>query len=130
MHSNFFDKDYLYAVVGNIHDRQKYGYIVLNDLLDKGYKAIGIDEKYNNDNGGLEVYYNLSELKVKPDVVVLVVRPESGIDILKQAVQFGINKVWCQPGAFDETIKKAAADYKINLVADGSCLMVLMRQVK
>lgn len=130
MHFDLINKNYLYVVVGNIHDRQKYGYIILNDLLSQGYKAVGVDEKYNNDHVGLEVYNNLSELKIRPDVLVLVIKPAAGAELLKQADKLGIDKVWCQPGAFDETIKKTAAEYKINLVADGSCLMVLTRQIK
>ncbi|MFZ5391524.1 MAG: CoA-binding protein [Patescibacteria group bacterium] len=130
MYSDFINKNYLYVVVGNIHDRQKYGYIILNDLLSQGYKAVGVDEKYNNDHVGLEVYNNLSELKIRPDVLVLVIKPAAGAELLKQADKLGIDKVWCQPGAFDETIKTTAAEYKINLVADGSCLMVLLKQFK
>ncbi|MBU1039105.1 CoA-binding protein [Patescibacteria group bacterium] len=130
MYSAFLNKNYLYVVAGNIHDKQKYGYIILNDLLTQGYKAVGLDINYKNEQEGMVVYKDLSELKIKPDVLVLVIKPEIGNSLLRQAVDLKIDKIWCQVGAFDEAIKRTAADYNINLVADGSCLMVLARQVK
>jgi len=126
----FINKNYLYAVVGNMTDTNKYGYIVLRDLLAGGYRAVGVDPKYKGIHPGLEVYGNLTELGVKPDVLVLVVRPTVGREVLKQAVSFGVTKVWCQPGAASEELKTDAEQKGVDLVADGSCIMVVRRVVK
>ncbi len=122
MEENFFNKKFVYAVVGASNNREKYGFKVFKDLKDSGFKVIPINphEKYIL---GVKVYKSLSSIKERVDVVVTVVPPKITEEIVKECFKLGINKVWMQPGSED----KEAIDFcrKHNIIAIyNTCIMV------
>lgn len=127
MIKDFFDKNYLYTVIGATIDETKYGYKVLNNLVEAGYKVVGVNPKYKNiDN--IVCYSSLELISPKPDVVVFVVPSAVGLQILDQVKQLGINKVWFQPGAESDEIKEKIKELGLNGLADGSCIMICRTQ--
>ena len=95
---NIINEKFTYAVVGASNDEEKYGFKVLKDLSDAQYKVIPInpkeDEIYN-----LKAYASLSAVVDKIDVLVCVVPPKITYDIVKEAYNLGIDKIWMQPGS-------------------------------
>lgn len=126
--NEFVNKAYSYALVGATTNKDKYGYRVIKDLSDAGFKIVGVNPKYQ-DIDGIKIYPSLKDTQPKPDVVIFVVPPEVGLKVLDEAAELGINKVWFQPGAESEEIKQKLNQLKLEVVADGSCIMVARRSL-
>lgn len=123
-HHSFINPTFTYAIVGATENHEKYGWIVFDNLKRKGFHVVPVNPKYKLIDG-VVCYPNLSAISSKPDVVVLVIPPERGVEVVEEVVKLGIKKIWCQPGAESEGLKQLAEQYGIEIVADGSCLMVV-----
>jgi uncharacterized protein len=117
----FINKDFIYAVVGATQNQEKYGYKVLDDLKNKGYKVVPINPKYK-EVAGLICYPALISLEERPDVVVLVVGEENALKIVQNCIDSALNKLWFQPGSeYDEAVSLAKSA-GLNIVI-GNCIM-------
>lgn len=88
----------LWAVVGASQDRLKFGYRVFRSLSDAGYVVYPVNPT-GDELDGVPVYRRLADLPQKPEVVDLVVPPAVTDQIVKEAHQLGLDRVWMQPGA-------------------------------
>ena len=120
--SNIINKDFTYAVVGASNNKEKYGYKVLNDLRQGGYKVFPINPK-GGEVLGLKVFKNILEIGEKIDVVVFVVPPEVTLSVLEKIKERGVSKVWMQPGS---SSKEAVAFCKKNNIEyiSEACIMI------
>jgi len=121
------DKNFTYAIIGASTDTSKYGFKVLKDFLEGGYKVIPINPK-GGEILGLKVAKNLSEVVENIDVVIMVVPPEIGLQVLKKVKEKGINKVWLQPGSESEEEIKYCKDNSIQYVAN-ACIMIKRKEL-
>ncbi len=110
------------AVVGATDNKEKYGYKVYVNLKAKGYKVYGVNPRRPKIEGDI-TYASLKELPEMPDLVVTVVPPKVTEEIVKQAKELGIKKIWMQPGSESE---KAIGFCKRNniKVIYNSCIML------
>lgn len=114
-------KDKLIALVGVSANKSKMGYKMFEDLLQNGFNVKGVNPK----NGvilGQRIYRNLSELEDKPDIVVVVVKPEITEKIIDDVNNAGIKKIWMQPGSESENAIKKALNYGMEVIY-GKCFM-------
>lgn len=103
----FINKDFIYAVVGATQNQDKFGYKVLVDLKDKGYKVIPVNPKYE-EVAGLTCYPALISLEDRPDVVILIVGEENAKKIVQNCIDSSLTKLWFQPGSeYDEAVALA-----------------------
>lgn len=116
------DNNKTYAVVGASSDYTKYGYKVLFDLLDSGFKVFAVNPK-----GGLIedvlTYKSLKEIPEKIDVVVFVVPPIITEKVLETVNKLNIKKVWMQPGSSSEDAVSYCEKYDIDCMHD-VCVMI------
>jgi hypothetical protein len=127
--SAFINKNFLYAIVGASPQREKYGNIVLRNLGDAGYNVVGVNPKQTTIEG-YPTYPALADIPKKPDVAVFVVPPDIGLRLLDDVQRSHIKKVWFQPGAESEEIRLKAKTLGLDVVADGSCIMVVRRGIE
>ncbi|MCX6744941.1 MAG: CoA-binding protein [Candidatus Parcubacteria bacterium] len=117
----FINRDFIYAIVGATNNQEKYGYKVLVDLKQKGYKVVPINPKYQ-EVAGLICYPALVSLDERPDVVVLVLGEANALKIVQNCIDSALNKLWFQPGSeYDEAVslaKSAGLD-----IITGKCIM-------
>ncbi|MDV3103913.1 CoA-binding protein [Thermococcus waiotapuensis] len=110
------------ALVGASPNPTKYGNIILNDLLKKGFEVFPVNPNYEEIEG-VKCYRSVRELPGDVDVIVFVVPPKVGLEVAKEAVEAGFKKLWFQPGAESEEIRefleRAGVEYSI-----GKCIMV------
>lgn len=102
---DFISKEFTYAIVGASNNPEKYGYKVLKELNDNGYKAIPVNPKEKKILG-LKAFKSISEVE-SIDMVVFIVPPKVTMDVLQECLAKGINKVWLQP----ESESKEAFDF-------------------
>ena len=88
----------LWAVVGASQDRLKFGYRVFRSLSDAGYEVYPVNPR-GGELDGVPVYPRLADLPQKPEVVDLVVPPAVTDQIVVEAHQVGLDRIWMQPGA-------------------------------
>jgi len=116
------DKNLNYAIIGATNNQEKYGYKVLMDLHQAGYKVIPVNPK-GGEIAGLKVFPNLSSITEKVDVVIFVVPPAVTAEVLPQVKDKGILNVWMQPGSESEQAIKYCQDIGLQYVVK-ACIMV------
>ena len=114
-----------YGVVGASTRRHKYGNKVLRCYQQNGRRAIPVNPREPQIEGAASV---ASVLDLPDDVHSLsVITPPAVTErVVDEAIRRGIQHVWMQPGAESD---KAVADCVaagINVIADGSCLLVVL----
>jgi hypothetical protein len=71
----------------------------------------------------IKCYKSLSEIKNKIDVINIVTPPKVTLEVLKEALNLGYKKVWCQPGASDENVIEFLKENNFDYIAD-ACIMI------
>ncbi|ASJ12671.1 CoA-binding protein [Thermococcus thioreducens] len=93
------------ALVGASPNPDKYGNVILRDLLEKGFEVLLVNPKYDEIEG-LRCYRSVRELPKDVDVIVFVVPPHVGLQVAKEAVEAGFKRLWFQPGAESDEIAR------------------------
>ena len=117
----FINKDFIYAIVGATQNEDKYGYKVLVDLKEKGYKVVPVNPKYL-EVAGLTCYPDLITLDERPDVVVLVVGEENAKKVVQNCIDSALTKLWFQPGSEYDQAVSLAKSAGLDMVT-GKCIM-------
>jgi predicted CoA-binding protein len=91
-------KDDTIAIVGASNNTEKYGHIVMKDLLVKGYDVIPINPKEKTILNK-KVYKSIKDVSEKIDAVIFVVPPKVVEDVIQDVKILGIKDVWMQPGS-------------------------------
>ncbi len=118
---DFICQDHVYGVVGASHDQSKYGFKVYQDLLSNKYQVYPINPKGGHLLGN-KVYQTLQDIPIEIDVVVMVVPPHIGRQVLEQVVKLGIDKVWFQPGSEDNSLLNYCLEHDIQTQTQ-ACIM-------
>ena len=114
-----------FGVVGASPRRHKYGNKVLRCYQQNGRTAIPVNPREREIEGARCVGSVLD----LPDGVqsISVITPPSVTErVVEEAVRRGIRNVWMQPGAESERAVATCIAAGINVIADGSCLLVVL----
>ena len=114
-----------FGVVGASPRRHKYGNKVLRCYQQAGRRAIPVNPREAQIEGAACV---ASVLDLPDDVKsISVITPPSVTErVVQQAISKGIENVWMQPGAESEASVAACRVAGINVIADGSCVLVVL----
>jgi predicted CoA-binding protein len=114
-----------YGVVGASPRRHKYGNKVLRCYQQNGRRAIPVNPRVNEIEGTPCV---ASVLDLPDDVrsISVITPPAVTERIVAEAIRKGIQNIWMQPGAESEASVAACEDAGINVIADGSCVLVVL----
>ncbi|MGD9145178.1 MAG: CoA-binding protein [Anaerolineae bacterium] len=116
----------VWAVVGASEDRRKFGNRIFRDLRDAGYTVYPVNPK-GGELEGAKVYPSLAALPQPPEVIDLVVPPAVTEQVVKEAHELGLTRVWMQPGAESEAAIAFCQEQGIQVV-HGACAMVWKRR--
>lgn len=114
-YSLFFDKSFNLAVVGLSPNEDRVSNKVAKKLMKKGFNLIPIYPK-EDEILGKKVYRKLEDVEEKIDVVIIFLRPELLFDVVKSAVELGIDKVWLQEKVISPEAYEYAAQHNIKFV--------------
>jgi len=122
---NRFLESPAYGVVGASPRRHKYGNKVLRCYQQNGRRAIPVNPRVNEIEGAPCV---ASVLDLPDDVrsISVITPPAVTERIVAEAIRKGIQNIWMQPGAESDASVAACEDAGINVIADGSCLLVAL----
>lgn len=120
----FFDAA-AYGVVGASADRDKYGNKVLRCYLRNGYRAIPVNPK-EKEIEGIPCVATVADLPDDVQAVSVVTPPSVTEHVVEQAIRKGIRHIWMQPGAASPAAVARCEESGVNVIADGSCLLVVL----
>lgn len=112
-----------YAVVGASTDRSKYGNRVFRAYLQSGREAFPVNPKADEVEGH-RAFADLASLPKVPRGVSIITPPPVTEKVVEQAAAAGARFVWMQPGAESPAAVQKARELGLEVVADGSCLLV------
>ena len=114
-----------FGVVGASPHRHKYGNKVLRCYQQNGRRAIPVNPN-EREVEGLACVASVLDLPDDVHSISVITPPPVTERVVQQAIQKGIRHVWMQPGAESD---KAVGDCEaagINVIADGSCVLVVL----
>ena len=115
-----------YAVAGASARRHKYGNKVFRALVDSGRDTYPLNP-VAGDIEGHQAYARIGDLPIVPESLSIITPAVVTRQVVSDAITAGGKNIWMQPGAEDESASQAARDAGINVIDDGSCLLILIR---
>lgn len=115
----------VFAVAGASRDRAKYGNKVLRCYQQNGRVVYGV-HPLETEIEGARCVPNLAALPERIDGLSIVTPPAITEQLVEQAAQLGIKRLWMQPGAESERAITRAHELGLELIAGGPCLLVAL----
>ncbi len=114
-----------FAVAGASTNRDKYGNKVLRCYMQNNKKVIPINPRAETIEG-LPCVASVLDLPDEVASLSIITPPKITEQVVAQAAEKGIKNVWMQPGAESEAAVQFCHDNGINVIADGSCILVVL----
>ena len=112
------------ALAGASRNGKKFGNTVLRELRARGHEVLPVHPDACEIEG-LACRRSLKELAGKTDSLLLVVPPARTEELVRQAAEFGITKVWMQQGAQSPEAVKFCREHGISVIA-GECILMYL----
>ena len=114
-----------YGVVGASSRRQKYGNKVLRCYQQNGRRAIPVNP-HEELIEGLRCVASVLDLPADAKSISIITPPAVTERVVEEAARKGIENVWMQPGAESDRAIATCEAAGINVIADGSCVLVVL----
>jgi predicted CoA-binding protein len=114
-----------HAVVGASTNREKYGNKVLRCYRQHGRPVYPINPGAKEVEG-LPAYPDLAALPEKVHGISVITPPAVTERVVEAAAEAGIRHIWMQPGAESPAAVDRAEELGMNVIADGSCILVAL----
>lgn len=114
-----------YAVAGASSRSHKYGNKVFRALLAAGRETYPLNPAQDEIEGH-QAYPSIADLPIVPEALSIITPPEVTRRVVADAIEAGVKHIWMQPGAEDDQASESARAAGINVIDDGSCILVLL----
>ena len=114
-----------FGVAGASTNRDKYGNKVLRCYLQNGRSAIPVNPN-EAEIEGIPCAATLSDLPKEVMSLSMITPPAVTAKLVPLAIEKGIKNIWMQPGAEHPDAVALCREQGINVIADGSCVLVVM----
>jgi len=114
-----------FAVAGASARTHKYGYKVFKLLVASGRETYPLNPvtEVIEDH---KAYPKIADLPIVPQALSIITPPEVTRQVIVDAIDAGVRHIWMQPGAEHEQASESAREAGINVIDDGSCILVLL----
>lgn len=116
-----------FAVAGASKDRAKFGNRVLLALAAHGKTVTPINPT-DGTIEGLTAYPSVLEMPQVPEALSIVTQPHVTALVVDQAIAAGVKRLWMQPGAQHPEASAKARRAGLEVIDDGSCILVELRR--
>ena len=113
------------GVVGASTRRHKYGNKVLRCYQQNGRRAIPVNP-HESVIEGTACVANVAELPEDVKSISIITPPAVTERVVEEAARKGIESVWMQPGAESARAIATCEAAGMNVIADGSCVLVVL----
>nr|WP_320115116.1 CoA-binding protein [uncultured Desulfuromonas sp.] len=114
-----------YAVAGASTNRDKYGNKVLRCFQQNNKQVTPINPRAESIEG-LACVASVADLDDDVESLSIITPPKITTEVVKLAIEKGIKNIWMQPGAESDEAVALCQENGINVIADGSCLLVVL----
>jgi uncharacterized protein len=114
-----------FGVVGASSKPEKYGNKVLRCYLQNGRRAVPVNP-VEKEIEGVGVVADVSQLPSEVSSISIITPPRVTEKVVDAAIAKGIRNLWMQPGAESPAAVERARQAGLNVIADGSCLLVVL----
>jgi uncharacterized protein len=114
-----------FGVIGASANRDKYGNKVLRVYLQHGRNAIPVNPR-EKEIEGIPCVASIEELPLNVKSISIITPPLVTEQMVDKAISMGIANIWMQPGAESPAAIEKCRRNNINVIADGSCILVVM----
>ncbi len=114
-----------YAFAGASNRQHKYGNKVFLALLAAGRETYPLNP-VQEEIEGHRADPSIADLPLVPDALSIITPPEVTRQVVADAIAAGVKHIWMQPGAEDSQASESARQAGINVIDDGSCILVLL----
>jgi predicted CoA-binding protein len=114
-----------FGVVGASANREKYGNKVLRCYLQHGRRVVPVNPRERMIEG-LAAVGGVKDLPPEVDAISIITPPAVTERVVDEAIAKGIKQVWMQPGAESPGAVERAERAGLNVISDGSCLLVAL----
>ena len=113
----------LIGVVGASNNRDKFGNKVLRCYLENDRRVVPVHPQ-QQEVEGLACVASVAELPDEVDSISVITPPQITEKVVQMAAAKGIRNIWMQPGAQSADAIRFCQEQDINLIADGTCVLV------
>jgi predicted CoA-binding protein len=114
-----------FGVVGASSNRDKYGNKVLRCYLQHDKRAIPVNPN-DPEIEGISCAASISDLPPEVLSISMITPPAVTAKLVPIAIEKGITNIWMQPGAEHPDAVALCHERGVNVIADGSCLLVVL----
>ncbi len=114
-----------FGVVGASSKPHKYGNKVLR-CYQQNQRIVVPVNPVEKQIEGLVCVASVSDLPDHVSSISIITPPQVTEKVVEQAIARGIRNIWMQPGAESALAVSACEEAGINVIADGSCVLVVM----
>lgn len=114
-----------FGVVGASADRHKYGNMVLRVYQQKNMRVIPVNPK-EQEIEGTACVASVMDLPGDVESISVITPPQVTEQVVEMVARKGIKNVWMQPGAESDAAVEVCRRNGINVIADGSCILVVL----
>ena len=114
-----------FGVAGASVRREKYGNKVLRCYQQNGRKAIPVNP-HEHEIEGVACVATIPELPPEVTSLSMITPPAITAKLVPLAIEKGITSIWMQPGAEHPAAVALCREKGVNIIADGSCLLVVL----
>ncbi|MSM39676.1 MAG: CoA-binding protein [Geobacter sp.] len=119
-----FFRSAAFGVVGASSDRHKYGNKVLRCYQQSGRKAVPVNPR-ETEIEGIACVAGVADLPDEVKSISVITPPQVTERVVEEAIARGITAIWMQPGAESPKAVQRCREGGINVIADGSCILVV-----
>jgi predicted CoA-binding protein len=114
-----------FGVAGASARREKYGNKVLRCYLQHGRRAVPVNPN-EAEIEGVACVKGVGDLPPEVKSLSMITPPAVTEQIVPLAIAHGIENIWMQPGAQSPAAVELCRQKGVNVIADGSCLLVVL----
>jgi predicted CoA-binding protein len=114
-----------FGVAGASSNRHKYGNKVLRCYLQHGKRAVPVNPN-EAEIEGVACVKSVQDLTPEVKSLSMITSPAVTEQIVPLAIACGIENIWMQPGAESPAAVALCREKGVNVIADGSCLLVVL----
>lgn len=114
-----------FAVAGASTNRNKFGNKILRCYQQQS-KIVYPVNPVETLIEGIPVVAKIADLPPEVQSISIVTPPPVTLRIVTEAIDHGIRNIWMQPGAQHPDALELCKVHDINLIADGSCILVVL----
>ncbi len=114
-----------FGVVGASSKTHKYGNKVLRCYQQNRHVVVPVNP-VEKEIEGLRCVASVSDLPQHVSSISIITPPLVTEEVIELAIARGIKNIWMQPGAESDKAITACEQAGINLIADGSCVLVVL----